>query len=101
MPAFPALCCTPTANVRGQEMGGKKKTVVGNLAAEYWSAVAQGIDAENRKATLFVRQNPSLGLAREAILRNLVERQTPAPFTVATGFAFAYPDPSIQPEPHF
>ena len=71
------------------------------LVEEYWKAVAQGIDAENRKAALFVRHRPSLGVAREAILRNLIERQTPAPFTVATGFAFAHPDPSIQPEPHF
>ncbi len=27
--------------------------------------------------------------------------QTPAPFTVATGFVFSHQDPSIQPEPHF
>jgi hypothetical protein len=61
---------------------------------EYWQAVALGIEAEDRKATLFIRQNDSLGAAREAILRDLIRRQTPEPFRVRTGFVF-----QVNPEP--
>src|SRR5262249_33631052 len=51
---------------------------------------------------LMVRHNPSLGVAREAILRNLVESQTPAPFMVTTGFALHLPDaPPSQSEAQF
>jgi hypothetical protein len=74
---------------------------VANIIEGYWKAVAKGIDAEDEKLTVLVRHGPSLGAGREAILRNLVERQTPAPFTVATGFAFYHEDPSRKPDPYY
>lgn len=52
----------------------------------FWQAVAQSIDAEESKARLFVHHSPSLGVAREAILRNFLREHTPAPFVVRTGF---------------
>jgi hypothetical protein len=56
----------------------------------YWQAVANGINAENQKATIFLKHNPSIGIAREAILRDLLVKQTPEPFRVATGFIYEY-----------
>jgi Domain of unknown function (DUF6602) len=79
---------------------GKAKRA-GSFVEEYWRAIALGMEAENRKAALFVRHGPSLGVAREAILRNLVERQTPAPFKVVTGIVFLPPEAGLQPEPRF
>jgi hypothetical protein len=55
---------------------------------DYWQAVARGIDAEDQKATIFVAQNDSLGVAREAILRDLLVKQTPEPYRVSTGFIY-------------
>lgn len=55
-------------------------------ALAYWQAVAQGIDAEDQKLQVFVKHNLSLGIAREAILRDLVVHQTPEPYRVVTGF---------------
>lgn len=56
------------------------------LIPEYWRAVARGIDAEDEKASIFIRHRPSLGIARETILRTLVANHTPEPFDVHTGF---------------
>src|SRR5690349_15882290 len=53
---------------------------------EYWQAVAKGIDAEDEKASLFIKHNLTVGTAREEILRDLMRRQTPEPFRVQTGF---------------
>ena len=68
--------------------------------AKYWNAVALGIDAECKKVELIVHHAPSLGVAREAILRNLIKQKTPAPFEVVTGFVFA-PPAQLEPEPQF
>jgi hypothetical protein len=54
--------------------------------SEYWTALALGIDAENKKAEIYVSDDHSLGVAREAILRRLLIAQTPAPYAVKTGF---------------
>lgn len=53
---------------------------------EYWKIVARGIDVENAKLDLFVSHKHSRGVAREAILRDLLVTQTPHPFVVSTGF---------------
>jgi hypothetical protein len=53
---------------------------------EYWQAVAQGIDAEETKATLFIKHNASVGAAREEILKEFLRRRTPEPFRVRSGF---------------
>jgi len=55
---------------------------------EYWEAVARSIDAENQKANIFITHNDSLGVAREAILRDLLVKQTPEPYRVSTGFVY-------------
>jgi hypothetical protein len=55
---------------------------------EYWQAVAHGIDAEDRKASLFIKHSASVGTAREAILREVLVKQTPEPFRVGTGFVY-------------
>jgi hypothetical protein len=52
---------------------------------EYWKALAQQLDAENIEARVYVTHDPSLGLAREAILRKYVMDETPGPFEVRTG----------------
>lgn len=57
---------------------------------EYWQAVAGGIDAEETKASLFIKHAPSIGVAREIILRELLVRHTPEPFRIATGFIYNY-----------
>src|SRR5262245_37639946 len=63
----------------------------------YWQAVAQGVDAEDRKASLFVRHPGSRGGAREAILRALLIHQTPEPYRVNSGFIceFAGTEPRL------
>lgn len=61
-------------------------------ALAYWQSVARGIDAEDQKLRVFVRHNLSLGLAREAILRDLIIRQTPEPHKVRTGFICHFTD---------
>jgi hypothetical protein len=55
---------------------------------DYWQAVAHGIDAEERKASLLIKHSGSVGVAREAILRDVLVKQTPEPFRVATGFVY-------------
>jgi hypothetical protein len=61
----------------------------GDVAAdhppEYWRAVAQGLEAESQKAAIYVKHALSLGIAREAIFRNLIEHETPGPYLVKTG----------------
>jgi len=59
---------------------------------EYWRPIAQGIDVEDRRVRLYVRHKLSLGIAREAILREVLINQTPEPLRVKTGFVVdAYP----------
>lgn len=53
---------------------------------EYWNAVAKSVEAENAKASLYVRHKPSLGVAREAILKHELRKETRAPFLTKTGF---------------
>ncbi len=53
---------------------------------KFWAAVAMGMEAENEKMEVFVRHKESRGVAREAILRNLLRSQTRAPYIVTTGF---------------
>lgn len=67
-------------------MARKAKKAALHPQDRYWQAVAKGIDAENEKASIFVKHHQSLGVAREAILRNLVITHTPEPFQVKTGF---------------
>jgi hypothetical protein len=55
-------------------------------SAEYWRAVAQAIDAEDAKATLFIKHKPSIGTAREEILKDFLRRNTPEPYRVRSGF---------------
>lgn len=55
---------------------------------EYWQAVAKAIDAEDAKASIFVKHNASIGAAREAILKDVLSRQTLEPYRVTSGFVF-------------
>lgn len=55
---------------------------------EYWQAVAQAIDAEDAKASIFIKHNASIGAAREAILKDVLLRQTLEPYRVTSGFVF-------------
>jgi len=57
---------------------------------EYWQAIAQGIDAEDKKASIFIHHKHSLGVAREAILRDLLLKHTPEPYRVSTGFIYQF-----------
>src|SRR5262245_56283404 len=52
----------------------------------YWQAVAKSIDAEDQKASLFIKRNLAVGMARDEILRDLLRRCTPEPYRVGTGF---------------
>jgi hypothetical protein len=52
----------------------------------YLRALALAIDAEYQRASLHIHNRQALGVAREAILRDLVVRQTPHPLEVTTGF---------------
>jgi hypothetical protein len=54
-------------------------------SAEFYRAISLGIEAENLKATVYVRHGASLGTARENNLREVLEDSTPAPFKLATG----------------
>jgi hypothetical protein len=58
---------------------------------EYWQAVARAIDAEDAKASIFIRHNASVGSAREAILKDVLSRQTLEPYRVTSGFVFHPP----------
>jgi hypothetical protein len=53
---------------------------------EYWRAVAEAINAEDEKLSLFVNHPTGLGTAREAILRHFLVAHTPEPFRIKTGF---------------
>jgi hypothetical protein len=55
---------------------------------EYWQAVARAINAEDAKASIFIQHNQSRGAAREAILKEVLIRQTPDPYRVTSGFVF-------------
>ena len=57
---------------------------------EYWKAVARSIDAEEQKASIFIHHKHSLGVAREAILRDLLIKHTPEPYRVGTGFIYQF-----------
>ena len=57
---------------------------------EYWQAIANAIDAEEKKASIFIRHRPSIGVAREAILRDLLAKHTPEPYRVSTGFIYQF-----------
>ena len=53
-----------------------------------WAAVADCVAGENARATCYLEvHGTSIGTAREAILRELVRRHTPAPYEVASGFS--------------
>ena len=52
---------------------------------KYWQAVANVLEGESAKAEVYVNHSLSLGVAREAILRNIVMDETPGPFSVKTG----------------
>jgi hypothetical protein len=58
------------------------------IIPEYWQAVARAIDAENAKASIFIKHNASIGAAREAILKDVLSRQTLDPYRVTSGFVF-------------
>lgn len=53
---------------------------------EYWNAVAQSIDAEDAKASLFIHHKASIGTAREEILKDFLRKRTPEPYRVRSGF---------------
>lgn len=52
---------------------------------EYWQAVARGLEAESQKAAVYVTHPPSLGVAREIILRNIIQKETPGQYSIKTG----------------
>jgi hypothetical protein len=54
---------------------------------DYWAAIAGSIEAESDRATCYLQHATSIGTAREAILRDLVRRHTPAPYLVQSGFS--------------
>ena len=53
---------------------------------EYWQAVAKAIDTEDEKASIFIKHNASLGVAREEILKDAIKRHTPEPYQIGSGF---------------
>jgi hypothetical protein len=53
---------------------------------DFYNAIVLGIDAENAKASAYIKHGPSLGTAREIILRDVMRDATPEPFRFATGF---------------
>jgi hypothetical protein len=57
---------------------------------EYWHAVAGSLDAEDKKAGVFIHHHHSLGVAREAILRDWLIRHTPEPYRASTGFIYQF-----------
>src|SRR4051794_12128481 len=56
--------------------------------SDLWEAIALGITAENKKIEIFVHHNLSIGIAREALLRNIIVQHTPHPFVVRSGFVY-------------
>lgn len=56
------------------------------LRSEFWRAIHQMMEAENRQIDIFIHQNHSRGVAREALLRSIILRYTIAPNVVRTGF---------------
>ncbi|MBT6496500.1 MAG: hypothetical protein HOL01_18360 [Planctomycetaceae bacterium] len=66
-----------------------------NRPPEYWTAVAKGIEAEDDKARIYASSHPpSLGVAREGIIRAEMRRETPHPFEVTTGMVCLQSDHS-------
>jgi hypothetical protein len=51
----------------------------------YWKAVAKGLEAESEKAAVYVSHNPSLGVAREIMFKELLIKETPGPYLIRTG----------------
>jgi hypothetical protein len=64
----------------------ERQMQVQEIQGAFWRAVAKGIDSEYEKASLFTKNRQALGLAREAIIRDLLSHQTPHPLRVSTGF---------------
>jgi hypothetical protein len=52
---------------------------------DFYEAIALGIDAENKKASVYIKHPTSIGTAREMILRDVLLDTTPAPFRLGTG----------------
>lgn len=52
---------------------------------DFYRAIGLGIDAENRKASVYITHGASLGTAREIILRDVMQDATPAPFRLSGG----------------
>src|SRR5262249_19276470 len=55
-----------------------------------------GIDAKNEKIDIFIHHNLSRGIAREALLRNILVQHTPDPYRVRSGFVHT-DDPVLAP----
>src|SRR4051812_11041884 len=71
----------------GPGVGLELKMIDGEITdPDYWRAVALRIDAEEQQASFFLSHNESRGVAREAILRDLLVKQTPEPLRVKSGF---------------
>ena len=62
-----------------------KQNMPADHPPKYWQAVANVLEGESAKAEVYVNHSLSLGVAREAILRNIVMDETPGPFSVKTG----------------
>ena len=63
-----------------------RKTTVQMLhPRDFYEAIALGIDAENKKASVYIKHPTSIGAARELILRDVLLDTTPAPFRLGTG----------------
>jgi hypothetical protein len=56
------------------------------LRSEFWRAIHQLMEAENRQIEIFIHHNHSRGVAREALLRSIILRYTIAPYVVRNGF---------------
>lgn len=52
----------------------------------YYQGSAAYIDAENKKATSYVRHGPSIGTARERILKRVIRENTPDSLSIESGF---------------
>lgn len=53
---------------------------------EFYLAIAAGIDAENRKASVYLKHGPSIGAARERILKRVIRDLTPGLLSIDPGF---------------
>ena len=63
--------------------------------AKYWNAVAKSIEAEDDKARIYASSHRhTLGVAREAILRAEMRRETAHPFVVTTGIVSDHTTPA-------